>query len=94
MQHPMEIIQALLSASACIAFFWLQRYDTFKGWRLFKILSLGMGLSAAIRFSEAFDPTNQMSFRSLGVALAGFLIAILLLIRWERIAKKANTDAV
>ena len=94
MQHPMEMFQAFLSASACVLFFLFQRYDTFKGWRLFKVLSLGMGLSAAIRFSGAFDPPHQISLRSLAVTLAGFVIAILLLIRWERTVKRAKSGAV
>ena len=87
MQQPVEMIEALLSASACILFFLFQKYETFRNWKLLKVLSSAMGLSAVVRLSEAFDPPHHGSLRSLVVIMAGFVLAILLLIRSKRTAK-------
>ncbi len=93
MERPTEMILALLSASACILLFLFQRYDPLKGWTLLKFMSWSMGWSAAVHMSRAFDPLHVMSLWSHIINGAGFVIVLLMLIRWMRVAKQANITA-
>ena len=93
MEQTAELIWASISATGCAVAFLMQRYKPYIGWRLFKLLALGLVLEATNRFSRAFDPPHQTSLRFWLVTLAGFVIAVLLFTYWERVAKKVNSGA-